>query len=102
MTTLRRLTGLIVCGCLTWAGPARADAVWGRTINGEFHAFFLTPGHGNGDNFTTSSILKRGNRRAGSTLGLLRNILPAFVIKDSLVKSVPGPSGQSVMDFGRG
>jgi hypothetical protein len=27
MTTLRRLTGLIVCGCLSWAGPARADAV---------------------------------------------------------------------------
>jgi hypothetical protein len=27
MTTLRRLTGLIACGCLIWAGPAKADAV---------------------------------------------------------------------------
>src|SRR4030095_11376375 len=33
MTTLHRLAGLIVCGCLTWAGPARADAVtdWNAT-----------------------------------------------------------------------
>ena len=27
MTKLRRLAGLIVCGCLIWAGPVRADAV---------------------------------------------------------------------------
>ncbi len=27
MRTLRRLAGLIICGCLSWAGPARADAV---------------------------------------------------------------------------
>ena len=27
MTRLQRLTGLIVCGYLSWAGSARADAV---------------------------------------------------------------------------